>query len=115
MKTKFKNFFKKIPIEISISSYKLIFIFLFPIFGVAHNRFRDKYLETSYEFFNIFLYYISYCFSLIPFLLLMILNRPKRLERKAEQEKEEQENINISNSLNDNIEIIEEEEQKRKR
>ena len=115
MKTKFKNFFKKIPIEISISSYKLIFIFLFPIFGVAHNRFRDKYLETSYEFFNIFLYYISYCFSLIPFLLLMILNRPKRLERKAEQEKEEQENINISNSSNDNIEIIEEEEQKRKR
>ena len=115
MKTKFNNFFKKIPIEISISSYKLIFIFLFPIFGVAHNRFRDKYLETSYEFFNIFLYYISYCFSLIPFLLLMILNRPKHLERKAEQEKEEQENINISNSLNDNIEIIEEEEQKRKR
>lgn len=115
MKTKFKNFFKKIPIEISISSYKLIFIFLFPIFGVAHNRFRDKYLETSYEFFNIFLYYISYCFSLIPFLLSMILNRPKRLERKAEEEKEEQENIKISNSLNDNIEIIEEEEQKRKR
>jgi len=28
----------------------------------------------------------------------MILNRPKRLESKAEQEKEEQENIKISNS-----------------
>ena len=48
MKDKLKKCYKKIPIEISISSYKLIFIFLFPAFGVAHNKFKDKYLKDYF-------------------------------------------------------------------
>ena len=80
MLIKLKNCCKKIPLELSIQSYKLIFIFLFPVFGVAHNRFRDQYLTVPHEFFNIFLYYLSYLFSLIPFIIYQILNRTQKVK-----------------------------------
>ena len=107
MLIKLKNCCKKIPLELSIQSYKLIFIFLFPVFGVAHNRFRDQYLTVPHEFFNIFLYYLSYLFSLIPFIIYQILNRTQKVKIESEkdldtlQEKEpnliEETNILIEN------------------
>ena len=86
MLIKLKNCCKKIPLELSIQSYKLIFIFLFPVFGVAHNRFRDQYLTVPHEFFNIFLYYLSYLFSLIPFIIYQILNRTQKVKIESEKD-----------------------------
>ena len=45
---------KKCPIEISISSYKLIFVFIFPIIGVIQAKLRQKYIINEEEYFSIF-------------------------------------------------------------
>ena len=107
---KLKNCCKKIPLEISIQSYKLVFIFLFPIFGVAHNRFRDQYLKSPHEFFNIFLYYLSFLFSLIPFIINQILNRPKQIKNESQKNLEQ---IQERESIIQNT--IDEEETKKQR
>ena len=96
MKEKLKKICKKFPIEISIQNYKLIFIFIFPVFGVAHNRMRDKYLFSYHEYFNILIYYISYALSFIPLIIYLILNRQKARERLS---------IQSLKSINDDLEI----------
>jgi hypothetical protein len=96
MKEKLKKICKKFPIEISIQNYKLIFIFIFPVFGVAHNRMRDKYLFSYHEYFNILIYYISYTLSFIPLIIYLILNRQKARERLS---------IQSLKSINDDLEI----------
>ena len=117
MKDKFKKCCKKIPIEISISSYKLIFIFLFPAFGVAHNKFKDKYLKAYFEYFNILIYYISYLFSFIPLITYTIINRAKKNEKIKEGNNPSNTNSSIYKSEDDTNKnsIIEEEAEKRKK
>ena len=114
MMTKLKNCCKKIPIEISIQSWKLIFVFFVPAFGVLHNRLRDKYLIADNEFFNIFLYYLSYSFSLIPFVISLILDRTKNIindesENEQEQIQDKDTNIIIEETNYRTVSIIDEE------
>ena len=120
MMIKLKNCCKKIPIEISFQSYKLIFVFIFPAFGVAHNRFRDEYLiADKHEFFNIFLYYLSYLFSLIPIVISLILNRTKNEKEESENDQEQiQEkdtNIIVEESNYRSVSIIDEENRRTQR
>ena len=83
----------KIPCGFSIENYKIIFIFLFPIFGVVYNRIRDKNANVKNEYFYIQLYFISYLFSFIPLLIYLIKYRTKK-EKNIEPPKEEGEEEN---------------------
>ena len=78
MKEKLKQIYRKLPFEFSFTSYKIIFIFLFPIFGVIYNRIRDKNAIYKNEYFYIQLYFISYLFSFIPLLIYMIIYRKNK-------------------------------------
>ena len=78
MKEKIKQIYKKLPFEFSFTSYKIIYIFIFPIFGVIYNRIRDKNANEKNEYFYIQLYFISYLFSLIPLLIYKIIYRKKK-------------------------------------
>ena len=90
-----REFCKKIPLEFHISDYKLIFVFLFPICEILQTKIKQKYLKAYYEFFLIFVTYLSYLFSLI---FLIIINL-RTSNHKIGKEKKE-----ISND-NDNIDI----------
>ena len=106
MKEKLKICYQKLPFEISITSYKLIFVFIFPVFGVAHNRFRDKYLFEPYEYFNILLYYLSYLFSFILLIIFKYINRnnngikkEKDLNQRKNSQLSDDENLEFQNPL----------------
>ena len=86
MKEKCLDCYDRLPFEFSISSYKLIFVFIFPLFGVAHNRFRDKYLKEPHEYFNILLFYISYIFSFILFIIFKIISRRNKKNIKSKEQ-----------------------------
>ena len=106
MKKMFKSFYKKLPFEISIRSYKLIFIFLFPIFGVAHNRMRDKYAKNKIFFFSMLMYFMSYLLSFIPVLIYLICNRIK--EKKENDDKKDNDTdandiVEVEDDLNNDI------------
>ena len=85
---------KKCPIEISISSYKLIFVFIFPIFGVLQYKLRNKYISEDKEYFRAFCYYLSNIFAFIFLIIMRIRNRNniKKEEIEVKGEKYEQEN-----------------------
>ena len=85
---------KKCPIEISISSYKLIFVFIFPIFGVLQYKLRNKYISQDEEYFRAFCYYLSNIFAFIFLIIMRIKNRNniKKEEIEVKEEKYEQEN-----------------------
>ena len=109
MKEKFKKIkkcFEKLPIEISISDYKLIYVFIFPIFGVLHNRFRDKYLKLYYEYFNIFLYYLSYLFSFIFLIIIKFINKKKPKVTMDQNKADENDDINSDSESIDSKDII---------
>ena len=109
MKEKFKKIkkcFEKLPIEISISDYKLIYVFIFPIFGVLHNRFRDKYLKLYYEYFNIFLYYLSYLFSFIFLIIIKFINKKKPKVTMDQNKADENNDINSDSESIDSKDII---------
>ena len=84
MKEKIKKCCKKLPLEFYIQNYKIIFIFLFPIFGVIYNRIRDKNAKVKNEYFYMELYFISYLFSFIPFLIYIIKYRKKKGQTRNE-------------------------------
>ena len=110
MKEKLKQIYKKLPFEFSFTSYKIIFIFLFPIFGVIYNRIRDKNAIYKNEYFYIQLYFISYLFSFIPLLIYMIIyhkNKDKKNENLDTSQKNEESNFNQN--------IIQQEIEKRKK
>ena len=110
MKEKLKQIYKKLPFEFSFTSYKIIFIFLFPIFGVIYNRIRDKNAIYKNEYFYIQLYFISYLFSFIPLLIYMIIyrkNKDKNNENLDTPQKNEESNFNQN--------IIQQEIEKRKK
>ena len=77
MKEKLKKIYQKLTFEFSIQSYKIIFIFLFPIFGVVYNTIREKNAVRN-EYFYIQLYFISYLVSFIPLLFYLIIYRTKK-------------------------------------
>ena len=109
MKEKFKKIkkcYEKLPIEISISDYKLIYVFIFPIFGVLHNRFRDKYLKLYYEYFNIFLYYLSYLFSFIFLIIIKFINKKKPKVTMDQNKADENDDINSDSESIDSKDII---------
>lgn len=109
MKEKFKKIkkcFEKLPIEISISDYKLIYVFIFPIFGVLHNRFRDKYLKLYYEYFNIFLYYLSYLFSFIFLIIIKFINKKKPKVTMDQNKADENDDLNSDSESIDSKDII---------
>ena len=110
MKEKLKQIYRKLPFEFSFTSYKIIFIFLFPIFGVIYNRIRDKNAIYKNEYFYIQLYFISYHFSFIPLLIYMIIyrkNKDKNNENLDTPQKNEESNFNQN--------IIQQEIEKRKK
>ena len=110
MKEKLKQIYRKLPFEFSFTSYKIIFIFLFPIFGVIYNRIRDKNAIYKNEYFYIQLYFISYLFSFIPLLIYMIIyrkNKHKNNENLDPPQKNEESNFNQN--------IIQQEIEKRKK
>ena len=110
MKEKLKQIYRKLPFEFSFTSYKIIFIFLFPIFGVIYNRIRDKNAIYKNEYFYIQLYFISYLFSFIPLLIYMIIyrkNKDKNNENLDTPQKNEESNFNQN--------IIQQEIEKRKK
>ena len=80
---------KKCPIEISISSYKLIFVFIFPIIDIFQNKIRQKYVKTNTEYFKTLSYYLSYLFSFIFLILKKILYPNEKLKEKEDEEEEE--------------------------
>ena len=83
MKEKSKKCCKKVPLEFYIQNYKIIFIFLFPIFGVIYNRIRYIFLNGKNNiFFSLELYFISYLFSFIPFIIYIIKYRTKKERAK---------------------------------
>ena len=98
MKEKSKKCCKKVPLEFYIQNYKIIFIFLFPIFGVIYNRIRYIFLNGKNNiFFSLELYFISYLFSFIPFIIYIIKYRTK---------KERAKNDDIINEGEKDIDII---------
>ena len=116
MKEKFKKCCEKIPIQISITSRKLAFIFIFPAFGVAHNKFKDKYLKIYFEYFNILIYYISYFFSFIPLIIYTINNRAKKSENINNNEDPNSTNSSIYKLEEEpNKDIVDLEDKKRKK
>ena len=82
MKEKLKKIYRKLPFEFSFQNYKIIFIFLFPVFGVVYNRIRDKNANDKNEFFYIELYFISYLFSFIPLIIYLLIYRKRREKGK---------------------------------
>jgi flagellar biosynthesis/type III secretory pathway M-ring protein FliF/YscJ len=80
---------KKCPIEISISSYKLIFVFIFPIIDIFQNKIRQKYVKTNTEYFKTLSYYLSYLFSFIFLILKKILYPNEKIQVKEDEEEEE--------------------------
>ena len=81
---------KKCPIEISISSYKLIFVFIFPIIDIFQNKIRQKYVKTNTEYFKTLSYYLSYLFSFIFLILKKILYPNEKIQVKEDEEEEEE-------------------------
>ena len=77
MREQLKNCYQKLPFEFYIQNYKIIFIFLFPIFGVVYNQIRERNTKKN-EFFFLELYFISYLFSFIPYLIEFSICRPKK-------------------------------------
>ena len=110
MKEKLKKIYNKLPIEFSFTSYKIIFIFLPPIFGVIYNRIRDKNANVKNEYFYIQLYFISYLFSLIPLVIYFIKYR--------KQKEEDNENLDIpqkDEESNSNQNVIQQEVEKQQK
>ena len=103
MKEKIKQIYKKLPFEFSFTSYKIIYIFIFPIFGVIYNRIRDKNANEKNEYFYIQLYFISYLFSLIPLLIYKIINSRKKNKTNESldgpQKDEEGEGLNLNHNV----------------
>ena len=95
---------KKCPFEISITSYKLIFVFIFPICGVLQNRLRDEYIPNENEYFLTLLYYLSYLFSFIFLIIIKVRIRNQKLEIKI---KEAGESMNTRGSESQGIINIE--------
>ena len=99
MKEKCKKICKYIPFEFSFQNYKIIFIIICPIFGVLNHRIRNLYLQESYkhEYFNMFLYFLSYIISSIPLLIYLIANRTNKEQNKpkVEEDTENEELIKI--------------------
>ena len=117
MKQKLKNIYKKLPFEFSFPNYKIIYIFLSPVFGVAHHRLRDKYVDGNLEhneYFQMLLYFLSYNFSFIPLLIFLITYRTKNNITKEEIEK-----LPIKEEVDGDIDskkmIVEKEIQKQKK
>ena len=105
MKKKHKNKHRKFPIQISIESIKLIYIFIFPIFGVAHNKMKEKYLLLYYEYFNILIFYISYFLSFIPLIIYIIKNRKKKQTQESTKDDNSKNSINESINEDSDLEI----------
>ena len=103
MKEKIKQIYKKLPFEFSFTSYKIIYIFIFPLFWVIYNRIRDKNANEKNEYFYIQLYFISYLFSLIPLLIYKIINRRKKNKTNESldgpQKDEEEEGLNLNHNV----------------
>ena len=76
---------KKCPFEISITSYKLIFVFIFPICGVLQNRLRDEYIPNENEYFLTLLYYLSYLFSFIFLIIMRLLYPNNEIKEEADE------------------------------
>ena len=76
---------KKCPFEISITSYKLIFVFIFPICGVLQNRLRDEYIPNENEYFLTLLYYLSYLFSFIFLIIMRLLYSNNEIKEEADE------------------------------
>ena len=98
---------KKCPFEISFPSYKLIYVFIFPIFDIFFYKIEEKYLKINHEYFTAFLYYLSYLFSFIFIIIMKIINRRRKVEHKEEkinEEEEEEEEKEEENNENSNIE-----------
>ena len=106
MKEKCKKICKYIPFEFSFQNYKIIFIIICPIFGVLNHRIRNLYLQESYihEYFNMFLYFLSYIISSIPLLIYLIANRTNKEQNKPKVE-EDTENEELSQNQIINQEI----------
>ena len=97
---------KKCPIEISIISYKLIFVFIFPIVGVLQAKLRQKYILNEQEYFRAFSYYLSYIFSFFFIIIMRILYRNnKKKEEKEEKEEDNKKEEAINNSKDESSEI----------
>ena len=110
MKEKCKKICKYIPFEFSFQNYKIIFIVICPLFGVAHHRIRDKYAQQSNnnKYFNMFLYFLSHIFSSIPLLIYLIVNRIKKEPKKPKDEEDtENEELNQNQIINEEIKKIE--------
>ena len=110
MKEKLKKIYKKLPIEFSFTSYKIIFIFLFPVFGVIYHRIRDKNANDNNEYFYIQLYFISYLFSLIPLIIYLIKYHNQK--EKSNENLDAPQNNEESN-LNQNV--IQQEKEKQQK
>ena len=95
---------KKCPFEISFPSYKLIYVFIFPIFDIFFHKLEEKYLKIYYEYFKAILYYISYLLSFIFIIIMKIINRHRKVEQKEEKIDEEEEEEIVENKENSNIE-----------
>ena len=111
MRENLKNCYQKLPFEFYIQNYKIIFIFLFPIFGVIYNQIRERKAKRT-EFFFLELYFISYLFSFIPYLIEFSICRPKKNNNTDEiNDLSHKSEISI---LNQTIELIHTPNTKRK-
>ena len=112
MKDRCKKICKYIPFEFSFQNYKIIFIIICPAFGVLHHRLRDLYFKESYkhEYFNMFIYFLSYIFSSILLIIYLIVNRTKKKQNKQNDEEEDNDNEELIQD-----QIANEELQKRKK
>ena len=82
MKEKLRKFCQKLPIRFHYQNYKIIFVFLFPIFGVVYNRIRDKNVKIRYEYFFMEAYFISYLFAFIPYIIEYLICEHKNGKEK---------------------------------
>ena len=99
-----KKIWKYIPFEFSFQNYKIIFIVICPLFGVAHHRIRDKCgpSNNKNEYFNMILYFLSYIFSSIPLLIYLLTTRIKKEPKKHKEEEDtESEELNRHQIVNE--------------
>ena len=78
MEEKSKNCCQKLPLEFHYQNYKIVFIFLLPLFGVLYNKIRWSIIEDENTYFVMHLYFISYLFSSVPVLIDYIISRRKK-------------------------------------
>ena len=103
------NYFniKKMWIECSEFNYKLLLPLIYPLFGQLENPLRLSLIKKDTYLFKSFRYFLSHCFSFIPFIITKIRSKNNNNKEEEESALLKQNNSIISNELSKIVKQIE--------